>query len=196
LDKEQLIAFETDIANEFNAGNIRAPVHLSDGNEEQLIEIFKDVKPDDWVCCTWRSHYHCLLKGVPPDKVMSEIMAGRSIALCFPEYHIVSSAIAGGIVPIALGIAMAIKLAGGNEQVWCFCGEMTAETGIFSECLKYAINHSLPIRFVIEDNGKSVCTDTAYVWGALTGWEQEGGVIYYRYTPTYPHAGAGKRVEF
>ncbi len=40
---ESLRAFEADIANEFNAGRIRAPIHLSGGNEQQLIDIFHDV---------------------------------------------------------------------------------------------------------------------------------------------------------
>ena len=36
---EDLIAFETDIANCFNEGIIKAPVHLYDGNEEQIIKV-------------------------------------------------------------------------------------------------------------------------------------------------------------
>src|SRR5882672_2555148 len=113
MNAYDLIAFEDSIAEAFNRGEIRAPVHLTSGNEEQLIEYFsKHVGPDDWICTTWRSHYHCLLKGVPPDELRAAIMAGRSISLCFPEHRIVSSAIAGGILPIALGIAMGSKRIG------------------------------------------------------------------------------------
>ena len=36
---ELLKEFEEDIANSFNKGEIRSPVHLSDGNEEALIQI-------------------------------------------------------------------------------------------------------------------------------------------------------------
>jgi hypothetical protein len=52
LNKEQLIAFETDIADCFNNAMIKAPVHLYDGNEDQMIDIFKNVKEEDWVFCT------------------------------------------------------------------------------------------------------------------------------------------------
>lgn len=192
MTAQELIAFETDIAAEFNAGHIRAPVHLYDGNEEQMIEMFRSVKPNDWVCCSWRSHYQCLLKGVPPAELKTEIMAGRSIALCFPRQRIVCSAIVGGILPIAVGIAMAIKRRGGPECVHCFMGDMTFESGVAYECMKYAANHELPLRWIVEDNGKSVCTDTRAVWG-LPGapWRQE-----YSYSPKYPHAGAGRRVQF
>ena len=67
-----LINFETEIADLFNTAKIRAPVHLYYGNEERMIEIFRDVRPEDWVCCSWRSHYQCLLKGVPPAEVRAE----------------------------------------------------------------------------------------------------------------------------
>ena len=51
---ESLKAFELDIADEFNAGHIRAPIHLEGGNEQQLLDIFKDIKNDDWVFVTLR----------------------------------------------------------------------------------------------------------------------------------------------
>jgi pyruvate dehydrogenase E1 component alpha subunit len=194
--REMLIAFEQDIANEFNAGKIRAPIHLYSGNEERMIEIFKDVRPDDWVCCSWRSHYQCLLKGVPPAELKAEIMAGRSISLCFPVHRVISSAIVGGILPIATGIAMGIKRNSGPERVYCFMGEMTYETGIAHECMKYAKNFSLPITWIVEDNGKSVCTPTEEVWGWSEGMTEGDDLRYYKYNLTWPHAGAGKRVQF
>src|ERR1039458_6514323 len=141
MTPEDLTAFETDIAEVFNAGKIRAPVHLYSGNEAQMIEIFRDVKPEDWVFCSWRSHYQCLLKGVPPEQVHAEILAGRSISLCFPEYRVVSSAIVGGILPIAVGIALSLKRQAKPGRVHCFMGDMTSESGIASECIRYSANH-------------------------------------------------------
>jgi TPP-dependent pyruvate/acetoin dehydrogenase alpha subunit len=199
LTPEALIKFEEDIAAEFNAGKIRAPVHLYYGCEQAMIAAFERVRPEDWVLCSWRSHYQCLLKGVPPAEVKSEIMAGRSITLCFPKYKVFSSAIVTGVLPIATGIALGIKRRGGSEKVWCFLGEMTAETGCAHECVKYATNHRLPINFIVEDNGKSVCTDTRVVWNQpKLSWEESNhpNVIYYRYETKYPHAGAGQRVQF
>ena len=194
-----LINFETEIADLFNTAKIRAPVHLYYGNEERMIEIFRDVRPEDWVCCSWRSHYQCLLKGVPPAEVRAEILAGRSISLCFPQYRVVSSAIVGGIVPIAVGIALGLKRRGEPGRVHCFMGEMTSETGIAHESIKYSFNHKLPIRFIVEDNGKSVCTDTRESWNqpALTAEQASHPmVVYYKYETKYPHAGAGVRVQF
>lgn len=202
MNKEELIAFEEEIAATFNAGKIRAPVHLYSGNEEEMINLFNDVRPQDWVFCSWRSHYQCLLKGVPPEQVREEILAGRSISLCFPEYRIYSSAIVGGSLPIAVGTAMAIQRSGEDARVHCFVGEMTAETGIAHESIKYSRNHRLPIRFIVEDNRKSVCTETREAWNQPTlSWENipdeyREYVTYYRYETRYPHAGAGVRVQF
>jgi pyruvate dehydrogenase E1 component alpha subunit len=127
-------------------------------------------------------------------------MAGRSISLCFPEYRIFSSAIVGGVVPIAVGIAMGIRSDETDAKVYCFMGEMTAETGIVHESVKYCRNHSLPVTWVIEDNGRSVCTDTRQVWGLTRHWweleKNAPDVISYQYHSKYPHAGAGTRVQF
>jgi pyruvate dehydrogenase E1 component alpha subunit len=193
MNFDGLIAFEKEIAAEFEAGNIRAPVHLAGGNEQQLIDIFRDIRPQDWVLCAWRSHYHCLLKGVPAEKVKAAIMDGRSIALCFPEHRVLSSAIVGGIAPIATGLGWSIKRRDGDERVYCFMGDMTAETGICHEAMKYAGGHALPITWVIENNGKSVCTDTDEVWGHFLKPPRERS---YCYELTWPHVGIGKWVQF
>ncbi len=181
-----LIAFEQEIEAEFNVGHIKAPVHLAGGNEEQLIEIFKSIEPSDWVLCTWRSHYHALLKGVPREEVKDAIMAGRSISLCFPDYLVLSSGIAGGICPIAVGLALA------GRRVWAFVGDMTAEMGIFHECWKYAAKNDLPVHWVIEDNGMSVLTNTRESWG--TSWTPQQ--TRYQYKMTRPHVGTGTFVRF
>jgi len=199
LTAEDLRAFEESIAEAFNQGQIRAPVHLADGNEEALIAIFEDVQPADWVFCSWRSHYQCLLKGVPAEDVKREILAGRSISLCFPEYRVYSSAIVGGSIPIAVGTALGILRSGVEERVWCFVGDMTAEIGMANTAMKFAANMGLPLTFVVEDNGVSVMTPTREVWGQPeTGRATDlpANVIRYSYKSRYPHAGAGIRVEF
>ena len=78
-------------------------------------------------------------------------------------------------------------------------GDMTAETGIAHECIKYSRNHALPIHFIVEDNGKSVCTDTREAWSqSRLSFERDNDeyVSYYRYETKYPHAGAGQRIQF
>jgi pyruvate dehydrogenase E1 component alpha subunit len=195
---QELIDFETMIGECFNEGQIKAPIHLYFGNEEQMINVFKDVKDEDWVFCTWRSHYQCLLKGVPQDTLKKDILDGKSITLCYPEYNIYSSAIVTGSIPIATGLAFDIKRKQEQKHVWCFVGDMASETGTFFENWKFAVNHDLPITFVIEDNNKSVCTDTRKVWNSDSLYFENvtSKIVYYKYESKYPHAGAGKRIQF
>ena len=72
MNKAELVAFEDEIIELFNDGKILSPIHLSRGNEDDLIRIFQDVKPEDWVFGTHRSHYHALLKGVPKEWLKKE----------------------------------------------------------------------------------------------------------------------------
>lgn len=207
MTRDDLIAFEEDIAELFNAGNIRYPVHLESGNEDALLRIFDDVKPQDWIFTSWRGHLKALLKGVPPEELKAAILRGESMALRFPEYRVYGSAIVGGTIPIALGVAMAIKCKCNNSafmeyysdedsRVHCFLGDMTSHTGIFNECLRYADNFRLPIRFIVEDNGVSVCTNTKYACGGGIDFSGSPRIEHYRYESRWPHAGAGKRVMF
>ncbi len=194
ITKEAMLAFEADIKQEFLAAHIRAPIHLSRGNEDVLIDIFKAVEPQDWVFSTWRSHYHALLKGIDPAWRRAEIMAGRSVSIMLPEHRFLSSAIAGGIASIALGVAMGIERMGSDERAWCFVGDMAAPTGVYGEALRYASGHDLPITFVVEDNGLSTETPTKLVWGVQPGCNAREH--YYEYERKEAHVGAGKWVQF
>ena len=116
------------------------------------------------------------------------------MALRFDKYRVYGSAIVGGTVSIALGAALAIQRRGADERVWLFIGDMAAESGIVYEAVKYAHNFSLPLNVVVEDNGVSVCTNTAEAWGSDHPTEHLGR--RYQYKSKYPHAGAGKRIQF
>ena len=194
-DKAGLIQFERKMADHWEAGKVRGPIHLSGGNEDELIEIFKYIKKTDWVFSTWRSHYHALLKGVPSEWLEEEILAGRSITIVNQEERFYSSAIVGAIIPIATGVALANKRDGNDDKVWCFVGDMAFETGGFYEMHKYAQRYDLPIRFVVEDNGVSTNTPTEETWNGVKR-EVPSDVIWYNYKKEWPHYGTGKWVIF
>lgn len=192
ITKQDLINFEKDIADNYEHAKIRGPVHLCGGNEDELLEIFKKIKKEDWVFSTHRSHYHALLKSKNPEWVKKEIFAQRSSHINSKKYKIFTSAIVGGVCPIALGVALAIKKRRRKEKVWCFVGDMASQMGIFHECVKYAINFDLPITFVVEDNTWGVYTPTSKVWGEFNLLYRDK-VDYYRYERTYPHYGIADR---
>jgi pyruvate dehydrogenase E1 component alpha subunit len=193
--KQDLINYERMIADHWEAGRIKGPVHLSGGNEDQLIKIFKYVKRSDWVFSTWRSHYHALIKGICPVWLEEEILAGRSITIVSEKDKFYASAIVSSIIPIAVGAALGIKENGGDEKVWCFIGDMAFETGQFYEMHKYATNLDLPIVFIVEDNGVSTNTPTIETWGGVKR-EIPSNVIWYNYKNKWPHYGTGKWIIF
>jgi len=196
ITKKELIDFELDIKKVYESGKIKAPIHLSGNNESELIKIFKKIHKNDWVFSTWRNHYHALLKGIPQDWLKKEIIAGRSMGINSIKQKFFSSAIVAGIIPIALGVAKAMKLKNKNNtnKVWVFIGDMTFETGMFHECYKYAKNHKLPLKFVVEDNNLSTNTPTNKVW--LKKSKKPKDVIYYKYKRKFPHHGTGGWVLF
>ena len=192
--KERLEQFELDCKAEWETGSVLGPVHLSKGNEEQLIEIFQYVHPQDYVYSTWRNHYHALLHGISEKWLMDEIKRGRSMKIINKEHNFIISAIVGGIIPQALGTAMALKEKGSDRKVWCFVGDMGFETGEFHLCHKYAKNFDLPLQFVVEDNNLSTNTPTDETWGKKQ--EVPDDVIYYQYERGFPHHGSGTWVLF
>ena len=183
-----LTAFTAEVSRRFDAGEIPGPVHLnSDTQIAPLVEIFAGIRRTDWVLSTWRSTYHALLHGVPRERVMAEILAGRSMQLHFPEHRFMSSSIMGGMLPIACG------LAAGGERVWCFVGDMCAETGTFSDAFRYAGYQCLDVNFVEEDNGLSTNSPTQDVWGTSTAPFK---YRRYPYKRTTPHYGTGSGSGF
>jgi len=209
MNKEDLIEFEDEVVSRFLNGEIKSPCHLSGGNEEQLIGIFdkSNIKPNDWVLTTYRSHYHALLKGMPKEELMKKILENKSMHIMSKEYKIVSTAIVCGTIPQAVGVAMAIKRKGEDRKVWCFLGDMASTMGVFYECYKYSCNNDLPITFVIEDNSLSTDTPTRKAWGELGEYQFDKdcefgkyyqfkrypNLIYYKYKRVFPHYGISER---
>src|SRR3989338_7684641 len=124
VSKQELVDFEKGVKQMYLDGKLRSPVHLSGGNEGHIMTVFQDIKPDDWVFTTYRSHYHALLKGVAKEWLRQWILSNKSIHVMNKEHKIFTSAIVGGILSPALGAAFAIKLRGGKNKVWTFCGDM------------------------------------------------------------------------
>lgn len=194
INSNDLISFSENIKKIYEKGEIRAPIHLSGNNEKHLINIFKKIKSNDWVFSTWRSHYHALLHGIDKKWLKQEIVAGRSMGIINKKRKFFSSAIVGGVLPIALGVALSIKRKNQKNKVWVFVGDMTYETGTFHEVYKYSKNFKLPIKFIVEDNGLSTNTPTFKAWGKKTKIKKD--IFYYKYKRKYPHHGTGTWLLF
>ena len=192
--KKNLIDFELKVKKYYENKKIKAPIHLSGNNEDHLIKIFKKIKREDWVFSSWRNHYHALLHGINPEWLFNEIIEGRSMGIINKKKKFYSSSIVGGILPIALGVALSLKKKKKKNKVWVFIGDMTFECGVFHETYKYAKNFKLPIKFVVEDNDLSTNTPTKKAWGKKSKTPKD--IIYYKYKRKFPHHGTGQWIMF
>lgn len=204
LTKEDLIAFEEEIAEIYKTGVITGPIHLRGGNEQQLIDIFKDIREQDIVLATWANHLEALLKGIPKDIVKKRILNGHSMAMNFQNYNFYTSAIVNGISPIAVGMAWGAKQQKKDQIIYAFIGDMAFQSGDTIECIRYSINFDLPIVWIVADNNLSVDTPTDITVGGNIkrlvqqfqddirfGCCDNVGLKYYSYKNKWPHSGTG-----
>lgn len=189
---QSLVAFEDRIRSLFEQGELPFLLHLSGGNEEQLVELFQHAREGDWFFGSHRSHFEALLAGVPAEKVERLIRDGRSMFIFDRERNFLSSSILAGVCGIAAGVALAIKEAGSSAHVWCFIGDGAEDEGHTYEAIRFVTGRDLPCTFVIADNDRQVDTSHANRWGTAQRFDWNSPkVIRYSYTPRFPHAGRG-----
>jgi TPP-dependent pyruvate/acetoin dehydrogenase alpha subunit len=191
--RESLKAFEEKIRLAWEAGELPSLIHLCGGNEDQLLEIFQHIRPQDWIFTSHRAHYHCLLKGMPEDELEAFIRSDRSMFAYSRELRIYQSAILGGCCGIATGVAKAIQQNGEDAHVYCFIGDGAVDNGHLYEALNYATGHRLPVTFVIEDNDRQVDTSIESRRGPhwLDFVMESPNLIRYQYESRWPHGGSG-----
>ena len=161
--RARLIAFEKLL--EGRLAEFRCPVHLCLGQEEVPVVLHEHLRPTDWLFSSHRSHGHYLAKGGDERALLDEIEGkpsgvnggySGSQSFCDPAMQFHSTAIIGGLVGVAAGTALSVKLRGGSEFVVCCIGDSATEQGIFWESLNFASLHRLPLLYVVENNGLSV----------------------------------------
>lgn len=194
MTKEELIAFEDGIIEIFHAGKLPFPIHYSGGNEDILIELFKNIKKEDWVFSTWRSHYHYLLKGGSPEVLKNKIMHGDSMHIMDENLKFMASSIVAGCCPIAVGVAKSLQMRKAAGHVWVFIGDGCEDEGIFYESVRYVAAWGLPCTFIIEDNGLSVDTTLQERMNGFTiNWPD--CVKRYHYIRKWPHCQSGRFIK-
>lgn len=191
--RESLMSFENRIKDLWEAGELPSLIHLCGGNEDQLLEIFQDIRPQDWIFTSHRAHYHCLLKGMPEEQLEEFIRSDRSMFAYSREHRIYQSAILGGCCGIAVGVAKAIQESGEDAHVWCFIGDGSFDNGHCYEALLYATGHRLPVTFVLEDNDRQVDTTVEQRRGPhwLDFVMESPNLRRYQYEARWPHGGSG-----
>jgi acetoin:2,6-dichlorophenolindophenol oxidoreductase subunit alpha len=156
-------AFEERVGQLVRANEIPGLVHLSTGQEAVAVGVCSQLRDDDAVYSGHRAHGHALAKGAPMGPLMAELM-GRDTGVCRGlggSMHLVYAArgflgatgVVGGNVPLALGSALAARLAGSDAVAVVFFGDGAVQGGIFVESVNLATLWQLPVILVCENNG-------------------------------------------
>jgi len=154
--------FEERCAKLYTELKIRGFLHLYNGQEAVAVGVMRALEAGDAVIATYREHGHALMRGVPMNALMAEMFGKRtgSSGGRGGSMHVFDvkrrfyggNAIVGGGLPVAVGLALAEKLAKRAGLAACFFGEGAVAEGEFHESLNLATLWRLPVLFVCENN--------------------------------------------
>ncbi len=154
--------FEEKCVELYSNQKIRGFLHLYIGEEAIAVGIMHALNPEDTVLATYREHGHALARGISAKSIMAETYGkmegcsrgrGGSMHLFDAATRFYGgSAIVGGGLPLAVGMAMADKMMKRNQVTVCFFGDGAVAEGEFHESLNLAALWQLPILFVCENN--------------------------------------------
>ncbi len=155
------------IVDEYNNRNIRGPVHLSIGQEGIASGVLTSCRVTDCVVSTHRCHAHYLAKGGDMPEMVDELYGlptgccrgnGGSMHLFDRKVNMWgASAVLGGSIPLACGLAHSLKRKGDDICV-AFIGDGGTDEGVFYEALNLTATLGLPVLFVVENNQLSTLT--------------------------------------
>ena len=154
--------FEEKCVELYSRAKIRGFMHLCIGEEAVAVGVLAALEPEDAIVATYREHGHALVRGVPAGAVMAEMYGkvegcsrgrGGSMHLFDAATRFYGgNAIVGGGLPLAVGLALADKLAGRERVTACFFGDGAVAEGEFHECMNLAAVWRLPVLFCCENN--------------------------------------------
>ncbi|WP_324642935.1 pyruvate dehydrogenase (acetyl-transferring) E1 component subunit alpha [Pseudarthrobacter sp. LT1] len=146
----------------YSAAKIRGFLHVYIGEEAVAAGVMEALEPEDAVVATYREHGHALLRGVSAGAILAE-MYGHAEGCCRGRggsMHLFDAAtrfyggnaiVAGGL-PLAVGLALADRMAGRQRVTVCFFGEGAVAEGEFHESMNLAALWQLPVLFCCENN--------------------------------------------
>jgi len=151
--------FEERVLSLFSEGSLYGTTHACIGQEAVSVGLFSHLGPQDVVFSNHRCHGHYLLHQDDPEGLMAELM-GRSTGPCagrggsqhLHRGNFYSNGVQGGIVPNALGLAMAGSLLEQPGIAVVFLGDGTLGEGQVYESFNLAALWKLPVLFVVENN--------------------------------------------
>jgi TPP-dependent pyruvate/acetoin dehydrogenase alpha subunit len=147
---------------------MKTPIHLYTGQEAIAVGVCANLRREDFINSSHRSHGHYLAKGGNLKALVAELYCretgcskgrGGSMHLVDTSVgHYGSSSIVGGGIPIGTGMALAIKLNKKDLVSIVFLGDGAADEGVLYESINFAILKKLPALYILENNQYAVCS--------------------------------------
>ena len=175
LYKMQLIReFETRTMQAYQQAKIGGFCHIYTGQEACAVGTIMSVEHHDPVVTAYRDHGHALARGMSPEACMAEMFGklpgcakgkgGSMHMFDKPNNLFGGHGIVGAQTPLGAGFAFAARyhwevLEDGPKKVClCYLGDGAIDQGAFHEALNLSAIYSLPVIYVIENNGYSMGT--------------------------------------
>ena len=160
--------FEERCLRAYQQGRIGGFLHLYIGQEAVAVGCCSVMEKNDHVITAYRDHGHALAVGMNPNELMAELFGkasgcskgkGGSMHFFDPSRNFWGGhGIVGGQVPLGAGIAFALKYRAISGACLTFMGDGAVNQGVVHETYNLAALWSLPVVFVIENNGYSMGT--------------------------------------
>jgi TPP-dependent pyruvate/acetoin dehydrogenase alpha subunit len=162
-------AFERKVEEYFSKGIMRGTTHCSVGQElsPSCIGEMVDIKKD-YLFATHRGHGYFLACTHQPYLLACEMMGrrdgpvfggGGSQHIKYNNFY--TSGITGGMVPVAVGTAFALKIQKKGAICISIIGDGGFNEGYVQEALNLAAVYQVPILFLLENNKYAMSTESA-----------------------------------
>ena len=154
-----------------NPPRVPGSMHFCAGQEAVPLGAAAGLRDDDQMLATYRGHGWAVAAGLPPRSVMAEICQkaegvnggrGGSAYLMAPDTRFLGeNSIVGAGTTIACGVAMANLARKNGRVVTVSVGDGAMNQGAVHEAMAFAAAFSLPVIFVVENNGWAELTPTS-----------------------------------
>jgi pyruvate dehydrogenase E1 component alpha subunit len=142
--------------------------HQYSGQEPVAVGSVGVLREDDYVITAYRDHGHALARGMEAKAAMAELLGkvtgcskGKGGSMHFFDAEkgfLGGHAIVGSHIPLAAGVAFAIKYRGGDQVCLCYFGDGAINQGSFHEALNMAAMWKLPVVYIVENNAYAMGT--------------------------------------
>ncbi len=143
-------------------GKIGGFFHQYSGQEPVAVGSIGVVREDDYIITAYRDHGHALARGMSARSAMAELLGkvtgcskGKGGSMHFFDVEkgfLGGHAIVGSHIPLAAGVAFAIKYRGEDRVCICYFGDGAMNQGAVHEALNMAALWKLPVIYIVENN--------------------------------------------